>query len=188
MRGYDNPCTYTGTYTGTYSTPDSHDGQSPDLRSWTQAVERAAASAEAAAIAGLLVERKGLTVALHYRGDPTAERAVSELAEALARITGLSAHPGKMSIELAPSLGIDKGTVVKDLSQGLKAVLFAGDDMGDLPAFRVMDQLAGGGVAALKVAVGGDEAPEELIRAADLVVDAPEAVVDMLRWIAASIG
>ena len=172
-----------GSGTGRYRTvPD------PELERWADAVEAAARQAEDAGITSLSVERKSLSVALHYRSDPAAAPAVRDLAGILARRTGLSVHQGKMSVELAPALGIDKGTVVSERSAGLQAVMFAGDDVGDLPAFRAVDRLATQGIAALKVAVGGAEMPFEVMRAADVVLDGPAALVELLRAIAASAG
>ena len=172
-----------GSGTGRYRTvPD------PELERWADAVEAAARQAEDAGITSLSVERKSLSVALHYRSDPAAAPAVKDLADVLALRTGLSVHRGKMSVELAPALGIDKGTVVSEGSSGLRAVMFAGDDVGDLPAFRTVDQLGAQGVAALKVAVGGVEVPAELLRAADVVLDGPAALVVLLRRIAPGPG
>ena len=172
-----------GSGTGRYRTvPD------PELERWADAVEAAARQAEDAGITSLSVERKSLSVALHYRSDPAAAPAVKDLADVLALRTGLSVHRGKMSVELAPALGIDKGTVVSEGSSGLRAVMFAGDDVGDLPAFRTVDQLGAQGVAALKVAVGGVEVPAELLRAADVVLDGPAALVELLRRIAPGPG
>ena len=172
-----------GSGTGRYRTvPD------PELERWADAVEVAARQAEDAGITSLSVERKSLSVALHYRSDPAAAPAVKDLADVLALRTGLSVHRGKMSVELAPALGIDKGTVVSEGSSGLRAVMFAGDDVGDLPAFRTVDQLGAQGVAALKVAVGGVEVPAELLRAADVVLGGPAALVELLRRIAPGPG
>ncbi len=160
----------------------------PELERWREAVETAAAGAEDAGFASLSVERKSLSVALHYRSNPAAAPAVKDLAAALARRSGLSVHQGKMSVELAPALGIDKGTVVTEGSSGLQAVMFAGDDVGDLPAFRAVDRLAAQGVATLKVTLGGDELPVEVMRAADVVLDGPAALVELLRRMSALAG
>ena len=64
---------------------------------------------------------------------------------------------------------------------GLRAALYAGDDLADLEAFTALDRLAGEGLAALKVAVQGEETPDELLAAADLVTEGPEGLVDLLR-------
>jgi trehalose 6-phosphate phosphatase len=127
------------------------------------------------------VESKGLSLTLHYRGHPEIETTVHELAERQAARSGLSVRPARMSFELHPPIAADKGTAVRDLADGLAAVCFLGDDLGDLPAFAELQRLADEGVATVRVAVRSDEAPEELLDAADVVVDGPEGARDLLR-------
>jgi trehalose 6-phosphate phosphatase len=97
----------------------------------------------------------------------------------------LIAHPGKQSWELRPPVPTDKGTVVVELAAGLQAVCFAGDDTGDLSAFAALARLWAEGVETLGVAVGGPETPPEVLDAADLVVDGPAGVLDLLEALAA---
>lgn len=61
------------------------------------------------------------------------------------------------------------------------AVCFVGDDVGDLPAFDALDRLAGSGAHTLRVAVASSETPAALVDRADLVVDGPEEVLELLR-------
>lgn len=64
----------------------------------------------------------------------------------------------------------------------LESAVFVGDDVGDLDAFRALDQIAEQeGLYRVKVAVGGPEAPAELLAAADLVVEDPGAVMRLLE-------
>jgi trehalose 6-phosphate phosphatase len=86
-----------------------------------------------------------------------------------------------MSVELHPPIDADKGTALEQLVEGLGAVLFAGDDHGDLPAFDALDRLAGRGVDTVRVAVASAEVPRELVDRADVVVDGPAALVALLR-------
>jgi trehalose 6-phosphate phosphatase len=152
-----------------------------EAEEWRNLVDQAAVSAEKAAPPGVTVERKGLTVTLHYRQAPDQAGWVAETAGRLQAETGLAAHRGKMSVELRPPVAIDKGTVVRDLSVGLSAVLYAGDDLGDLPAFAELARLRKCGVETLGVASGGAETPPEVTAAADIVVDGPGGVADLLR-------
>ena len=64
-----------------------------------------------------------------------------------------------MSWELHPPIEVDKGTAVLDLADDFAAVAFAGDDVGDLPGFDALDELADRGVATLRIAVDSPEAP-----------------------------
>ena len=59
----------------------------------------------------------------------------------------------------------------------LQRALYAGDDTTDLDGFRAL----GGLELGVRVAVSSDEAPEELVRTADIVVDSPAKLVELLR-------
>ena len=117
--------------------PVASSGGRPGRRPLAGGRRAAAASrAEAAAPAGVQVERKGLAVTLHYRQAPELAGWAADFAAAQAARSGLVAHPGKMSWELRPPVPTDKGTVVAELAAGLAAVCFVGDDTGDLPGVR----------------------------------------------------
>jgi trehalose 6-phosphate phosphatase len=152
-----------------------------EAEAWRAPVAEAAEAAESSAPPGVMVERKGLTVTLHYRAAPDRKAWVDREADRLAASTGLQAHGGKMSVELRPPVSIDKGTVVRDLGTGLSAVFFAGDDRGDLPAFAALARLRAAGAETLGVAAGGPETPPDVAEAADLVVDGPAGVIEVLR-------
>jgi trehalose 6-phosphate phosphatase len=154
--------------------------EAPEATRWRRALAAAADEIESAAPPGLAVERKGLAVTIHYRGDPSTAARAESLVSAQAALRGLVAHPGKMSVELRPPITTDKGTVVADLAAGLHAVCFVGDDVGDLPAFAELSRLKAAGTATVAVAAAGPEAPWALTAAADLVVDGPEGVAGLL--------
>jgi trehalose 6-phosphate phosphatase len=153
---------------------------SPSASVWRPALATAADDAEAAAPAGVIVERKGLATTLHYRQAPEQASWAEAIAARLVSQLGLVAHPGKMSIELRPPVATDKGTVVAELAAGLDAVCFVGDDVGDLPAFSALTRLRTLGVATLAVAVEARETPPQVVAAADLTVDGPAGVARLL--------
>lgn len=146
-----------------------------------------AAEARAAlALDGIQVEDKGAMVGLHYRQAPdraSAEKLVAEVAQDLADRHGLIVGTGRLVVELRPPLGFSKAAVILERTResGLAAVAFVGDDIVDLPAFDALDELAAEGVATVKVAVNSSEAPAELLRRADIVVEGPSGVVTLLR-------
>lgn len=148
------------------------------------AVARAEAAAELAELQGLRVEPKGLSLTLHYRGRPELAELVDGVAQGLAGAFGLEARPAKMSVELHPPIDSDKGTAVAALAAGASAVLYAGDDHGDLAAFDALDDLARHGVATVRVAVGGGELPAVVADRADLVVPSPAHLVALLTPLA----
>ena len=65
--------------------------------------------------------------------------------------------------------------------------MYAGDDRTDLDAFRALDQMRQDGALqrALRVGVASDEAPSEITGEADLVVDGPTGVRELLRLLVA---
>jgi trehalose 6-phosphate phosphatase len=81
--------------------------------------------------------------------------------------------------------GYDKATALRQLlaRASFGAALFAGDDLGDLPAFAEIRRLRAGGQPAWSVAATSTEAPE-VKDAADILVDGPDAVVVLLRRLA----
>lgn len=152
---------------------------------WRAVIASAADRADAEAPPGVIVERKGLSLVVHYRTAPTEAAWARAWAAGEARRTGLARHPARMSEELRPPVPVDKGTAVAELAEGLGAVCFFGDDLGDLPAFEVLDGLAAAGVSTLKVGVRSDEAPAALLDAADAVVDGPAGVAAVLSRLSA---
>jgi trehalose 6-phosphate phosphatase len=127
------------------------------------------------------VEDKGLALSYHYRTHPDQDAARAELERiaARARGAGLRARFGRMVLEVLPPLDVDKGTAVRTLltRAGLARALFAGDDTTDLDAFRAVDELETG----VKVAVASAEGPSELRARADVVVQGPAGLVELLR-------
>jgi trehalose 6-phosphate phosphatase len=169
---------------GLYGLEVARNGRREDHPSggmWREVIDDVVATTQANGPAGMKVESKGLSLTLHYRGHPEIEPAVRDVAERQAARSGLSVRPARMSYELHPPIPADKGTALRELAKGLRSVCFLGDDVGDLPAFAELDRLAEEGVATLRVAVRSDEAPAELLDAADEVVDGPAGAVDLLE-------
>jgi trehalose 6-phosphate phosphatase len=154
----------------------------PRAEEWRAVVREVADEAEEQAPPEVFVERKGLSVTLHYRTSPQHAVWARQWADEYAARTGLAVHPARMSVELRPPVHIDKGTVVAELAEGLSAVCFLGDDVGDLAAFEALDRLRHErGVAVLKVVVASAEAPQALLDAGDVVVDGPVAALGVLE-------
>ena len=129
-------------------------------------------------------EDKGLSLTLHYRAAPDLAAEVAGWADEEARRSGLVARSAKMSVELHPPVPLDKGDVVRSWSDGAGVVVVAGDDAGDLPAFAALDPLRSAGVVTLGVAVLGAETPAAVRSAADLLVDGPPGLADLLTALA----
>jgi len=134
--------------------------------------------------AGAHVEEKGLAVAVHTRqlDDPgeAQKRLIPILTEAAGR-HDLVLEPGRAVVEVR-SAGMHKGRVVDTLVDELDAggFLFAGDDLGDIEAFRAVADLRESGMDTLLVCSASDE-QSALVELADVVVDGPDGVLDLLR-------
>ena len=159
----------------------------PDARPWEPVIADAVARARAEAPAGVYVEPKGLTVTLHWRNAPEAGPWAHSFAAREEEERGLRVYPGRMSLELRPPLDVDKGTVVRSLVEGMRAVAVFGDDLGDLPAFDAAAELGAQGVAVARVAVVDAESDVRVAASADLVVDGPAGAVTLLEALAAAV-
>ena len=105
---------------------------------------------------GLLLEDKGLTLALHYRLAPHLAAYAQRLMLRLAGTpgAGLEVQHGKFVAEVKPS-GIDKGTAVTEFLaespfKGRRPV-FIGDDLNDEHGFAEVNKLDG---ISIKVGTG----------------------------------
>ncbi len=140
---------------------------------------------------GTWIEDKGRAVAVHTRRaeDPQAtfERLRAPL-HALAERHGLIVEPGRLVLELRPP-GMDKGVALMEYVRrtGAETVLYAGDDLGDLAAFAAVERLRAEGVPGVLVCSGSTEVTE-LAKRADLVVDGPAGVVELLSALADAVG
>jgi trehalose 6-phosphate phosphatase len=134
------------------------------------------------------LEDKGLIVAFHWRGaaDEEAARAAIDAVAARAEAAGLRTHWGRKVLEVRPPIKMDKGKGIRallaDVSDGIDAALYVGDDTTDLDAFRALTELVAEGrlAQALRVGVSSEEGPSAIAAEADLVVDGPAGVQELL--------
>jgi trehalose 6-phosphate phosphatase len=131
------------------------------------------------------VEDKGLAVTVHWRRAPQAGDRATATARAEAARGGLRSHPGRLSVELRPPTDTDKGSAVRALVSGCSAACYLGDDLGDLPAFAALAELASGeGLVTVSIAAVDDESAPEVAEAADVVVRGPLGALAVLEWLA----
>lgn len=134
---------------------------------------------------GVTVEDKRHSVAVHTReaADPAAAlAAVRPAIDELARETDLELVPGRLVFELRPP-GTDKGRTLHALIAERRpaAVVFIGDDLGDGPAFDVVEDVRAAGTPAAAIFADSAEGSDALRDRADLVVDGPRGVVALLN-------
>ena len=162
--------------TGRTTAPHEHEGVSalrPELSTLVDETD------------GARLEDKGASLAVHTRGagDPAALlEALRPRLEELAERHGLEAVPGRHVLELRPP-GTDKGRALRAAvaEHGATSVLFAGDDVGDLPALAEVQRARDAGELAGLAVASASEETDEVARRADLVVDGPTGVVALLR-------
>jgi trehalose 6-phosphate phosphatase len=138
-------------------------------------------------LAGARIEYKGRAVAVHTRLLPDPQGAIVILEGPLRELAarhGLVVELGKKVWELrAP--GMDKGVALRSIvdETGARQVIFAGDDLGDLPAFRAVRDLASAGVAGLLICSASTE-EAALTELSDAVVDGPPGLAAWLTELA----
>ena len=145
------------------------------------------ALAAAGAPEGTWVEDKGHALVLHVRRTADPQAALARLTGPIAEFaaeTGLDSKPGRLVIEIRPS-GVNKGTALTELiaERDPAAVLFAGDDLGDLPAFEAVRAARAAGREGIAVCSASDEV-SALAAHADLVLDGPKEVAGLLAALA----
>lgn len=97
---------------------------------------------------GLILEDKGVTLALHYRQEPQLEAQMNALMEKLIAEAGdgLIMQKGKCVVEAKPA-NFDKGTAIEEFLaeapfKGRKPV-FIGDDLNDEHGFAAINRVGG---------------------------------------------
>ena len=134
------------------------------------------------------IEDKRLSLVVHTRqsADPSALlETLRAPITAIAADCGLEVHDGHFVLELRLP-GFDKGQVLSALmaEERPEAVLFCGDDVGDLPAFEIVASLHDDGMDAFGVLVGPGNAA--LVQAAHVRVATPDELAMLLHDIAAA--
>lgn len=140
---------------------------------------------------GVLLEHKGVSASLHYRGSPHPERTRAAILAALGGdATGrLELGEGRRIVEIRPKGIGDKGSATRRIVEryGLRGVVVMGDDVTDLDMFGAMAELrAAGRLAGTAIAVGGADAevPAQIVAAADAVLETPEEAAAFLTALA----
>jgi trehalose 6-phosphate phosphatase len=137
------------------------------------------------------VEHKGIAVAVHTRRLREPQLAFERLLPVLSEAAdhhGLGVEPGRLVVEVrAP--GMHKGDAVRTIRDelGAEGFVFAGDDLGDLEAFRAVTALREAGAPGLLICSGSEE-QMALVELSDIVVDGPDGVLRLLRQLASDVA
>lgn len=145
---------------GNHGAEDGRNPAAEHLRAQRLDALRARIAAQRARLerAGVLVEDKGQSLALHYRLARSPQRALAAIRALLADAEGaLHVFSGKMVENVVPVGAPDKAAAVHALVQrsGARSAVFAGDDVNDEPVFAAAPP------HWLTVRVGRDGAPSQ---------------------------
>jgi trehalose 6-phosphate phosphatase len=176
---------------GSYGMEQSTDGVrqiDSEAEKWLGQVHAAAVTLreQLAGAAGVRVEEKSVSVAVHWRQAPDQSAAAEDVRRVTTRIAddlGLRLEPGKLVEELRPPIDIDKGSAISALlaaHRDLSTFAYAGDDLGDIPALRAA---RGAGGYALVIDHGAETDPR-LLELADETFPGTEAFADWLGRLA----
>jgi trehalose 6-phosphate phosphatase len=137
----------------------------------------------------LWIEDKRLSLVLHARSAADPQAALGQLldpASELAGRLGVELHPGRAVLEFRLP-GFDKARALRRLVArwSPRTVVYAGDDLGDLPAFELLADLRRRGLATWAVLAASEETPD-LSAQPDLTVGGPAGVVELLAALASA--
>ncbi len=161
----------------------------PEAAAYATALQAARGELEALVTAGALVENKGATLSVHYRGTKfPSDFALGHAVQIaiIAKKHGLELFTGKMVFEIRPPIHVDKGSAFRKLvkERKLEAAIFLGDDISDLNALRVAKEMRAENICeSWGIGVQSDEAPEELAEAADYLATDVADVEALLGWL-----
>lgn len=156
---------------GNHGAEDEHQVPADrDEAALTPLRERLAAANGALRDAGVTIEDKGLSIALHYRlaaDRPAALHVITRLLDGLPPI--LSVFGGKMVVNVVAAWARDKAQAMAELvaAAGADAAVFVGDDVNDEPVF------ARGEPSWLTVRVGHDDPASQARYFLDSAADLP---------------
>jgi trehalose 6-phosphate phosphatase len=160
----------------------------PALESWCPKIDAFRREADTMELQRrrVRIEDKRAIIGFHWRGAPD-EQSAREAVDAIAAHAsdqGFEVHWGRKVMEVRPPVRIDKGQGIASLLEGrtIGAALYAGDDTTDLDAFRVLRALQEQGQIGQAICVGvrSADGPPEIEQQADIVVDGPGGMQDLL--------
>lgn len=142
---------------------------------------------DAPQFAGVHIEDKGRALGIHTRRTADPGRTYDLLLPHLQQLAaeyGVVLEPGRSVLELRASSSTKAdalGALIRET--GATAVAMCGDDLGDVAAFRLLDDLAGDGLVTCRVLAASDEQPG-LLGGADVIADGPGGVASWLQGLA----
>jgi trehalose 6-phosphate phosphatase len=138
---------------------------------------------------GISFENKGFSASVHYRltADPgAARREILSQIKQLPQADQLKILENRRVIDLMPGVEVDKGTALRDLIREyrLQGVIYLGDDLTDIHAFRALHQAAREpDFQGYAIGVVSAEMPPTLTQEADFTLNGVADVARFLEWL-----
>ncbi len=131
----------------------------------------------------VLVEEQDFRLSLHYRRKPSCRTEVEQWARQAAAATGAILQEGRMIVELKPPVKRSKGDIVRTETEDSRVGWYFGDDISDIAAFGALRNRtdADPDFLGVAVAVRNTESGDAVAAEADIVLNAPVEVADVIR-------
>jgi len=142
---------------------------------------------ELSKISGLMFEDKGLCLSIHYRGCENPEyvrQSILETIQHSPQSKNLKISEGRKIVECKPPLGYDKGVILENIveQQDLGRVIYLGDDITDLDAFKTLKDLENEGkIWGISVLVSSSEIPDYVKESSSFYVNDVNEVLKFLN-------
>jgi trehalose 6-phosphate phosphatase len=144
-------------------------------------------------LSGVVVENKDLSASVHYRlveDQGRTTELLKQLVQTIAELHELDVTEGKLVVEIRPRAIVNKGTAIHDISieLNLAGVVYLGDDVTDVDAFRALATLRSPEIATLSVGVVSPETHAVVLDSADVLIEGVEGCVALLAGVAERIA
>ena len=127
---------------------------------------------------GVVIEDKGLSVTVHYRGAHDRSQAIEAIQAAVVGLPGARIIGGKEAVNLLPFGGADKGVAVRDALRlfACQTAIYVGDDTTDEDAFAACGPHK---VLGIRVGAAGSSAARYHLESQSDIDLLLEALIDM---------
>ncbi len=142
-------------------------------------------------VEGLYLEDKQRAIGVHTRRAKDPQALLELLTDPVSRLAerhDLQLEPGRFVLEIRAS-SQDKGDALRELVEETRPTLVAmvGDDLGDIPAFEVLEELQAAGMICARVVSGSTE-QTALDGHADITCEGPDGVAQWLEYLVGRIA
>ncbi|UTB32567.1 MAG: trehalose-phosphatase [Methanobacterium sp. ERen5] len=138
-------------------------------------------------IEGITLETKETSTSIHYRraqNPETTRKTILKTLNNMEETEKLKIKEGKKIIEIRPPIGNDKGKIINQIIKryGTKKLIYLGDDVTDMDAFKQISQLVENKtINGKSIVVCSNETPLTVSNSADYYVENVDSVETFLN-------